>query len=504
MNNTTLLHDPSEHHDSLTENLRDRGFPIAGMPEAPRDEPDEPDEAQQGELPTGPTHVVARRSKDELASAKAFIASAGKVKFDRGRATLRGVWMAVAYYASLGAGPERVCFAQVKTLADRALVSERTIRTHLATLAGHGLIQTKYRGGGHTPTHWKVSALSPFVLGGENCRAGRQELPGRAARIAGEVIDRSLAATQPELLAIASKQQPDGACAPPAAAQKDPPQQTKKEQKQTDEPTEALAPGKTDTGGETRGGITEKQIKFLRMLADRVGADYAEDLWRAADRTRLQAQIKAAIPFKDRGVEHTHAARDEAIFRVGVRNKIGFKEGVQRCACGSVRAAIIDRAGEATELSPWTLSGYTDDAEALDGRWAAPMTFSDVKHLYNTLPGDTRPSGVDDARDVPADWDRVAAEAREKALVAAEAKEKAQAEKALVAREAREKARESAKDKEWRVVAAEGQAQVEKARVAREAKDVTQIPRASGRKEWRVSADGRMTLIVPSRERANV
>ena len=207
------------------------------------------------------------------------------------------------------------------------------------------------------------------------------------------------------------------------------------------------------------------------MLADRVGADYAEDLWRAADRTRLQAQIKAAIPFKDRGVEHTHAARDEAIFRVGVRNKIGFKEGVQRCACGSVRAAIIDRAGEATELSPWTLSGYTDDAEALDGRWAAPMTFSDVKHLYNTLPGDTRPSGVDDARDVPADWDRVAAEAREKALVAAEAKEKAQAEKALV---------------------------------AREAKDVTQIPRASGRKEWRVSADGRMTLIVPSRERANV
>ena len=106
------------------------------------------------------------------------------------------------------------------------------------------------------------------------------------------------------------------------------------------------------------------------MLADRVGADYAEDLWRAADRTRLQAQIKAAIPFKDRGVEHTHAARDEAIFRVGVRNKIGFKEGVQRCACGSVRAAIIDRAGRATRVSvaaphecrPWT--EHSADARA--------------------------------------------------------------------------------------------------------------------------------------------
>ena len=141
MNNTTLLHDPSEHHNSLTENLRERGFAIAGLPEAPRDEPDETDEPHQGELPTGPTHVVARRSKDQLAAARTFIAAAGRVKFDRGQATLKLIWMTVAYYASLAAGPERVCFAQMKTLADRALVSERTVRRHLGSLAALGLIR---------------------------------------------------------------------------------------------------------------------------------------------------------------------------------------------------------------------------------------------------------------------------------------------------------------------------------------------------------------------------
>ena len=125
-NDTTLSisHDPSTHQGSLAENLRERGFPIAGLPEAPRDEPDEPDEPdglQQGELPAGPTHVAARRSKDQLASARKFIAAAGRVKFDQGRATLKAVWMTVAYYASLAAGPERVCFAQVKTLANKSL-----------------------------------------------------------------------------------------------------------------------------------------------------------------------------------------------------------------------------------------------------------------------------------------------------------------------------------------------------------------------------------------------
>ena len=230
-------HDPSTHHDSLAENLRDRGFCLPAAPEAPRDEPDEPDEPdddepdepdepdelQQGELPTGPTHVAARgtpRTKEQLTSARKFIAAAGRVKFDRGRATLKAVWMSVAYYASLGSGPERVCFAQVETLANRALVSKRTVRRHLGSLAALGLIQSDHRTGGHVPTHWNVSAFSPSVLGGQDGRAGRTEWPGRADRMAPEVSNRSSAPTGQELLAIASEQQPDGASAPPAAALK--------------------------------------------------------------------------------------------------------------------------------------------------------------------------------------------------------------------------------------------------------------------------------------------
>ena len=295
----SIPHDPTAHHNSLAENLRDLGFPIAGLPEAPRDDVVEVDELQQAELPTGPTHVAARRTKDQLASARKFLAVAGRVKFDRGRATLKAVWMSVAYYASLGAGPERVCFAQVETLAERALVSERTTQRHLATLAGHGLIQADHREGGHAPTKWGIQELSPSVLGCQNVTPGVTRWHPRGDKVAPEVSNRSSAPTERELQ-LASKQ-PDGACAPPSAP-KNPPQKTKTEQPtRTANTTQDLAPVKTDTGGVTQGGATEKQIKFLRLLADRVGADYAEDLWRAADSKRLQAQIKAAVPFKARG-----------------------------------------------------------------------------------------------------------------------------------------------------------------------------------------------------------
>ena len=242
-NNTTL------HSLSQTAANKHRGgsewsdlaiYPsVTGLTPDPESDDDtgEPGAPEQAALPAGPTHVAARgtpRTKDQLASARVFLAAAGKVKFDRGRATLKAVWSAIIYYASLGSGPERVCFAQVKTLADRALVSERTIRTHLAALAGLGLIQTDHRTGGHAPTKWKVS---PSVLGGRDCRAGRQDLPGRAVGSAAEVSNRSSAPTGRELLA--SKQQPDGACAPPSAEKKP----AAENNKRTAHPTSRPAPG---------------------------------------------------------------------------------------------------------------------------------------------------------------------------------------------------------------------------------------------------------------------
>ena len=189
-----IPHDP----EATARYWQDRAICVPQTAPAPETDPDvdEPDDPQQAELPTGPTHVAARRSPDQLASARKFIAAAGRVTFDRGRATLKAVWMAVAYYASLGAGPKRVCFAQVETLANRALVSERTVRRHLATLAGHGLIQTDHRTGGHAPTHWDVSEFSPSVLGGQNGRAGRPEWPGSPDTVADDISNRSTAPTE--------------------------------------------------------------------------------------------------------------------------------------------------------------------------------------------------------------------------------------------------------------------------------------------------------------------
>ena len=443
---------------------RDRGICLPAPRTAPDPATDEPDDPQQAELPTGPTHVAARRTTDQLASARLFIAAAGRVTFDRGRATLKAVWMSVAYYASLGAGPERVCFAKVETLANRALVSERTVQYHLATLAGHGLIQTAHRTGGHAPNHWDVSEVSPSVLGCKDCRAGVQGLRPRGARVAADVSNRSSAPTEQELLA--SYKQPDGACAPPSA---------KKDEKPPQKTTRAQAPaqGKTDRGGETR-GASDKQIVFLQMLADRVGADHAEDLWRAADPKRLQTQIKAAIPFKDlKKGKHAHTVLDEAALRIGIedderKGKKGCKSVVQRCECGAVRPVDIDIYGDLTYQEPWILAGYLadylvgfetfagpmtaaelsgyngpddDPAESLAGRWRDPMTWEEVSHLYKALP--KSPGWSDKQRLVPADWTRVAAEAKEKARVAAKAKE----EQARVAAEAKEQARVAAEAK---------------------------------------------------------
>ena len=371
---------------------RDRGFCLPAAPAAPDPDVDEPDDPQQAELPTGPTHVAARRSSDQLASASAFLAAAGRVTFDRGRATLKAVWMSVAYYASLGAGPERVCFAQVETLANRALVSKRTVRYHLVTLAALGLIHTDNRTGGYSPTHWSIPESSPSVLGGKDCRGGRQGLPGGAARVATEVSNRSSAPTEQELLA--SKQQPDGACAPPSTQnRKDPPQETKREQPtQTAEPTQAPAQGKTDRGGETR-GASDKQIKYLHVLADKVGTDatHVEFLWREADPKRLQAQIKAAKPVKDRieqrGEKHTHAVDVEAVTVVGngLDDDPGvWKSCVQRCTCGAARAVLVNNAGVSDEsmyeCEGWKLVGHIVNYESANGGLVVTVTDEEQKN----------------------------------------------------------------------------------------------------------------------------
>ena len=161
---------------------------LADAPAAPDPDVDEPDEPQQAELPTGPSHVAARgtpRTAAQLKAARTFLGAAGKVAFSHGQATLKTVWMTFAYYASLGDG--RVCFATVETLADRALVTERTVRRCVLALIDRGLIESDNRKGGHAPTTWTIHAFSPSVLGGQDVRPGGTGCPPRGDRMSAEV-----------------------------------------------------------------------------------------------------------------------------------------------------------------------------------------------------------------------------------------------------------------------------------------------------------------------------
>ena len=187
-------------------------------------------------------------------------------------------------------------------------------------------------------------------------------------------------------------------------------------------------------GGAHRGGVTEKQITYLHVLADKVGAEPAEDLWRAADPKRLQTQIKAAKAVRERGGKHAHRGLDEAALRIGIEDDDAKGRRVTSPWCNAVsvaqpRPVDIDPAGDLTYEKTWVLAGHLADylvgfdtfagpmtaaelseyngpdnepAESLAGRWREPMTFAEVGYLYKTLP--KSPGWGDEQRLVPVEW----------------------------------------------------------------------------------------------------
>ena len=169
--------------------------------------------AHQETFKTGPTGVVHRgtgptprstRTPEQVESNRAFMAAAGRVAFGRYEATQRGVWIAFAYFASLGA--ERICYAAVERskdddvdrpagggIAERAKVSGRTVRRHIPALIARGLIGSENRAGGRTPTSWKVTIPDELIAPVRTLRPARPDrvsddisnrtyVPGRAAK----------------------------------------------------------------------------------------------------------------------------------------------------------------------------------------------------------------------------------------------------------------------------------------------------------------------------------
>ena len=143
----------------------------------------QPSSGQQQPLPTVLKLVSGRREKskrtpEQDASNRDFLAGAGRVEFGRHEATLQGIWMALAYFASLS--DHRICYATVEHLGERARRSGRTVRRHLPALMARGLVQCSDRKGGHTPSTW-------FIVLPQSVRAGRTRCPSRAETMSAEV-----------------------------------------------------------------------------------------------------------------------------------------------------------------------------------------------------------------------------------------------------------------------------------------------------------------------------
>ena len=102
------------------------------------------------------------------------------MEFGRYDATLRDIWMAFAYFASLSDG--RTCYATVEHVAEKARRSGRTVRRHVPALMARGLVQCSARQGGHTPSRWSVVIPA-------DVRAGRTGCPGRADTVSANIRD---------------------------------------------------------------------------------------------------------------------------------------------------------------------------------------------------------------------------------------------------------------------------------------------------------------------------
>lgn len=159
----------------------------------------------------------------------------------------------------------------------------------------------------------------------------------------------------------------------------------------------------------------DRRFKLLEVAADRLFAARARALWLKAPNAAVQAQIAAAVRYRDglKWHRHDHRAEEEIPVSAGVDRQIRWKTVVQRCECGAVRFATIDRDGLVSEYVQWTLCGLvadyvTDEAfyierpppslacepVALDD-WQQPLTWSDVDILVEK-------SGGEEAERLPA------------------------------------------------------------------------------------------------------
>ena len=143
---------------------------------------------------------------------------------------------------------------------------------------------------------------------------------------------------------------------------------------------------------------SDRRFKLLEVASDRLFAARARELWLRASDVAVQAQISAAVRYREghRWDRHAHKALEEVVVSIGTEHQTPWRTVVQRCDCGAVRFVTLTRSGSETEYVPWTLCGVvaafvTDEGFSVDPPppslacepvelqgWREPLTWSDV------------------------------------------------------------------------------------------------------------------------------
>ena len=136
----------------------------------------------QRTLGLGPTGVI---HKPKIPDNKAFWESVNAVEFSSRGSSRRDVYRSVAWHVSLT--DERVCFASVGTIAERAGLKATATRSQLRALERDGYIEVEGgRGGGRSSTRYRLtdkrlSTLSPTLSvahpNAQRCPPQRSALP---------------------------------------------------------------------------------------------------------------------------------------------------------------------------------------------------------------------------------------------------------------------------------------------------------------------------------------
>ena len=142
---------------------------------------------------------------------------------------------------------------------------------------------------------------------------------------------------------------------------------------------------------------SDRRFKLLEVASDRLFAARARELWLRASDIAVQAQISAAVRYREghRWDRHAHKALEEVVVSIGTEHQTPWRTVVQRCDCGAGRFVTLTRSGSrrstclGRSAASWRPSSPTRGSRSTGlavarvraggaQGWREPLTWSDV------------------------------------------------------------------------------------------------------------------------------